>query len=148
MTNTYEKAYTEVLEILRFLPRDEYDKIPKEEIDFYESHRDKEYQYNYDPSKGLNEQAISREANAVLVSIFRDFFASEVQKEKLNQILTTNEQRQQAQLREQYNPNHIFQNKAKKAKTAELENNEKMVPYKESIFAKLFKKIRAIFQPN
>lgn len=74
MTNAYEKAYTEVLEILRFLPRNEYDQIPKEEIDFYESHRDKSYQYNFDPSKGLQAQPISREANAVLITIFQDFF--------------------------------------------------------------------------
>ena len=39
MSTAYEKAYTEVLEILRFLPRNEYDQIPKEEIDFYESYR-------------------------------------------------------------------------------------------------------------
>lgn len=137
MTNNYEKAYTEVLEILRFLPRNEYDQIPKEEIDFYESHRDKNYQYNYDPAKGINEQPISREANAVLVTIFQDFFASEVQKEKLNQMLASNEQRQQAQLRGK-----------NKASVIGNDSDAEMVPYKLSIFARLFKKIRGIFQPN
>ena len=32
MTNTYAKAYTEVLEILKYFPHEEYLKIPKEKI--------------------------------------------------------------------------------------------------------------------
>lgn len=135
MTNAYEKAYTEVLEILRFLPRNEYDQIPKEEIDFYESHRDKSYQYNFDPSKGLQAQPISREANAVLITIFQDFFASEVQQEKINQMLASNEQRQQAKLRGQH-------------KTKIVEEDGTVIPYKISIFTRIFTKLRAIFCHN
>lgn len=135
MTNAYEKAYTEVLEILRFLPRNEYDQIPKEEIDFYESHRDKSYQYNFDPSKGLQAQPISREANAVLITIFQDFFASEVQQEKINQMLASNEQRQQAKLRGQH-------------KTKMVEEDGTIIPYKISIFTRIFTKLRAIFCHN
>lgn len=135
MSTAYEKAYTEVLEILRFLPRNEYDQIPKEEIDFYESYRDKSYQYNFDPSKGLHEQPISREANAVLVTIFRDFFASEVQQEKLGQMLATNEQRQQAQLRGRHKGN-------------KAEEDAPVIPYKISLFTRIFTKLRAIFCQN
>ena len=33
--NKYAKAYTEVLEIIKYFPEEEYNKIPKEKIEFY-----------------------------------------------------------------------------------------------------------------
>ena len=41
MNNTYSKAYTEVLEIINHFSEDEYKKITKEKIDFYEKHKDR-----------------------------------------------------------------------------------------------------------
>mgnify|MGYP007072994665 FL=1 len=35
MINTYSKAYTEVFEIIKYLPKEEYNKIPKDKIEFY-----------------------------------------------------------------------------------------------------------------
>ena len=40
MNNTYRRAYTELLEILKYLPQEEYEKIPKEKIEFYEKNKD------------------------------------------------------------------------------------------------------------
>ena len=48
MENTYEKAYVEILEILKYIPMREYNKIPKERIEFFEKNKDKNYQYKYD----------------------------------------------------------------------------------------------------
>lgn len=76
MTNNYKRAYTEVVEILSHLSREEYDKIPKEKIDYYKENMDTEYVYHIDSQKTLNEQNISTEANAILVTLFRDYFAT------------------------------------------------------------------------
>ena len=43
MNNNYSKAYTEVLEIIKYFPEEEYSKIPKEKIDFYKKNMDKNY---------------------------------------------------------------------------------------------------------
>ena len=44
MINTiYAKAYTEVLEIIRHFPQEEYNKIPKEKIEFYKNNMDKNH---------------------------------------------------------------------------------------------------------
>ena len=46
MINTiYAKAYTEVLEIIKHFPEEEYNKIPKEKIEFYKANRDKNYNF-------------------------------------------------------------------------------------------------------
>lgn len=34
INSKYAKAYTEVLEIIKYFPQEEYDKIPKEKIAF------------------------------------------------------------------------------------------------------------------
>lgn len=56
MTTKYAKAYTEVIEILNHLSKEEYDKIPKEKIDFYKKYMDKEYKYKINPQIELAKQ--------------------------------------------------------------------------------------------
>ena len=43
MTNIYQKAFTEVYEILNYLNEDDYYKIPKNIINALEENRDTEY---------------------------------------------------------------------------------------------------------
>ena len=47
MNNTYSLSYVEVLEILKHIPKEDYEKIPKEKIEFYENNKDKNYIYIY-----------------------------------------------------------------------------------------------------
>lgn len=126
MINTYEKAYTEILEILKYLPEEEYNKIPKEKIEFYEKNKDEEYVYIFDSSIELNKQPMLTETRAIIVTLFRDFFATNDQKEKLNVILNQNERLYEEKLREKYNPDDIFKkqqnnNEIKKEETALVE---------------------------
>lgn len=89
----YAKAYTEVLEIINHFSEDEYKKIPKEKIDFYEKHKDRKYDFKINPNIDLAEQNISRKANAILVSLFRDYFATAKQKEILKNLLQQNQEK-------------------------------------------------------
>ena len=89
----YSKAFVEVLEILKYIPEEEYQRIPEDKIKFFKENMDKEYEFSIDPNVELSKQNISREANAIIVTLFRDYFASENQKEKLNHILQVNEEK-------------------------------------------------------
>ena len=141
MNENYKKAYTEVLEIIKYLPEEEYEKISKERIKFFEENCDKNYNFNFDISKTLEEQEFLRETNAIIVTLFRDFFATEKQKEKLQKILIDNEEKYQEELRKKYNPDDLFkkqENKVivdKKIETALVEVKE------ENILQKVFNKI-------
>lgn len=114
MTNTYKKAYTEVLEILSHLPEEEYCKIPKDKIDFYKKHMDKAYIYKINPQLELSKQDISKEVNAILISLFRDYFATDKQKKILKNLLNQNQERLEQTKREIYNVNNIFKNNSSK----------------------------------
>ena len=130
MTNvTYNMAYAEVLEILKYLPESELRKIPQDEIKFLENNMDKNYKFAIDPEKALEEQNISRKANAILVVYFKKYFTNDVQKQKLNEILTRNQQIVENEARKKYNPEDIF----KKNSNEDLENvSEKRATFQDT----------------
>mgnify|MGYP007094172873 FL=1 len=108
MNNSYAKAYTEVLEIINHFSEDEYKKIPKEKIDFFEKYKDREYDFKINPNIVLAEQNISRKANAILVSLFRDYFATAKQKEILKNLLQQNQEKLEKEKYLKYNQDNIF----------------------------------------
>lgn len=146
MTNNYAKAYTEVLEILSHFSDEEYSKIPIEKIEFYKNNMDKGYIYKIDPEIDLSKQVISDEANAILISLFKDYFATEKQKEKLKKLLIQNQNRLEEIKREKYNPNNLFENRQeetlKDSKTSEISLRKYN---KEPIFTRIRKIIKELF---
>lgn len=138
MTNDkYASAYTEVLEILKYLPKNEYNKIPKEKVKFFETNKDDSYKFSINPHMPLDKQYISIEANSVIIVLFRDYFATEKQKEKLNAILNQNEYKYQEEIRNKYNPDDIFKDKKDKSFNI-IENNNLPIEVKEDNFFKKF----------
>ena len=142
MINTiYAKAYTEVLEIIKHFPEEEYNKIPKEKIEFYKGNRDKNYNFTINPEIDLSEQNISSEANAIIVNLFRDYFATEEQKVKIKEILDLNQKKEEQEKREKYNPDDIFKKGNKDTETTNIETsknntNTALIEYKESFFTR------------
>ena len=137
INNTYAKAYTEVLEILKYFPEEEYKKIPIEKINFYKSNMDKNYKFTIDPEIDLANQNISKEANAIIVTLFRDYYATEEQKAKIKEILDLNQKKEELEKRKNYNPDDIFRNNQQLNRDIEnLDTTTQLVKYKENFFVK------------
>ena len=62
----------------------------------------------YDENKTIKEQPISREANAVIISIYMNYFANEKQKGIINEILKQNSINAENEKKEKYDTNNIF----------------------------------------
>lgn len=88
----YKRAYTEVFEVLNNLSKEEYEKIPKEKIEYYKENRDRNYKFKIDLSMSIEKMNLSREANSILVSLFLEYFVTFNQKESLEEMLYKNEQ--------------------------------------------------------
>ena len=112
VNNDYAKAYTEVLEILKCIPKDDFDKIPKEKIEFYQKNMDKNYNYIIDESVNFNEQSISDITKAILANIFRDYWATEYQKERILAKEKYDIEKLEQEKKERYNSDNIFKNAA------------------------------------
>lgn len=140
INNTYARAYTEVLEILKHFPEEEYKKIPVEKINFYKNNMDKNYKFTIDPEIDLANQNISKEANAIIVTLFRDYYATEEQKVKINEILDLNQEKEELEKRKKYHPNDIFKNNEQLHKNSEFsDTSTQLVEYQEPFFIRLKK---------
>lgn len=149
MINTYSRAYTEVLEIIKYFPKEEYIKIPKDKIEFYKKNMDINYEFHIDPSIDLEKQNISKEANAILLTIFRDYFATDKQKESLKKLLNQNQQKLEQEKSQKYGPIELFNKPLMNKNTTGIQenNNEtRLVEVKENYFVKFINFIKKIFK--
>ncbi len=150
MITAYKRAYTEVIEIIKYFPNEEYAKIPLEKINYYKENMDKDYNFQINPNIELEKQNISKEANAILVTLFNDYFATDRQKEILNNLLKQNQQKLEKQKQEKYNPSNLFmQSKTQQQNTVTLQKNNSessLVEIKEKFFTKFINFIKNIFK--
>lgn len=79
----YANAYVEVLKILKHISREDYNKIPKNKIELFETNANNDYHFTYNPEKTLNEQNVSKIAKGIIAILFRDYWATDIQKEKI-----------------------------------------------------------------
>lgn len=140
----YANAYKEVLEILKYVQIEDYNKIPKTKIELFETYYNKDYVFEYDPKKTLNEQNVSKTAKAIIGILFRDYWATETQKDKIIAKQKYDRQQMEVKKQENYNPDNIFKNKNTKQERT-INNTVAMITYKESIFKKILNKIKSIF---
>lgn len=140
INSNYARAYKEVLEIIRYFPKEEYSKIPQEKIEFYKNNMDKDYVFTINPEIDLSEQNISPEANAIIVNLFIDYYATEKQKDNIKEILDLNQKKEEQEKREKYNPDDIFKKVNKdehiNVKTPKNNTNTALIEYKESFFVR------------
>lgn len=114
MVETNEKACNEVLVLLKMLPEAELKKIPETEIKFLEEHRDVNYNFSVNPEVPINEVNISRKAKAILVVLWKKYFATDIQKQKLDKILQENSMKKEQKKQEEYQYSDMFKNNTQK----------------------------------
>lgn len=85
MEDTYENAYAEVLEIIKYLPKEEREKIPQNEIEYFEKNKNYNYIYSFSDSKHL------RKTDIILIYLYRKYIASAEERNKINELLMINE---------------------------------------------------------
>ena len=107
----YAKACTEVLEILSHFSEEDFSKIPTDKIEFFEKNKDEDYEYKIDPDIDLSKQYISDEANAIIVGLYKEYFATEHQKNVIDDILKHNQVLEDRENSVKYNPDDLFKDK-------------------------------------
>lgn len=111
ISKEYARAYKEVIEILSYVPKKDIAKIPKEKLDFYKLNMDNDYSYKIDTSKEFEEQEMSDITKAILANIFRDYWATPYQKERIIAKEKYDLEKIEEEKREKYNPDKIFINR-------------------------------------
>ena len=73
----YQMACTEVLVVLKYMPKKDVDKIPTNIIKSLRSAKRFDYRFRYDTKKKINEQNISKRAKLMISRLYRDYMVSE-----------------------------------------------------------------------
>ena len=137
MEDNYQKAYKEILEILKYVPEESVKKIPQEMRDMFEKEQLKTYDFQIDTSKTFEEQELLEETKAILANIFRDYWATPYQKERIEIKEKYDRQQSEQQKRKIYNPNDVFKNKNNRNPDFEKLSNLPIEVKKESFFKKI-----------
>mgnify|MGYP001138280446 CR=1 FL=1 len=147
----YANAYSEVLEVLNNMSKEDYNKIPKDMLEMFKTNCNNEYQFRYDLNKKFEQQEISKRAKLILAILFRDYWATPYQKEKI--IAKQNYDRKvlEEEKRRKYNPDNLFkkitkdQNEFCNNEINNNLNNNLPVEYKKTFYQKIIGFFKRIF---
>ncbi|MBE5805176.1 MAG: hypothetical protein E7313_00380 [Clostridiales bacterium] len=149
MENKYPKAYKEVVEILKYVPKESVDKIPQKMIETFNAKMDNTHNFSIDINKSFEEQELLEETKAILANIFRDYWATPYQKERIQTKERYDRQKLEEEKRANYNSD-IFKNNYKtENKKDELSNNNLPIEVKkEKFYEKIINFFKKIFNLN
>ena len=139
MNVEYANAYKEVIEILKHVSKEDYEKIPKEKINLFEENANKEHNFIYDVNKTLDEQNVSKKAKTIIAILFRDYWATDTQREKIKAKENYDKQIREQEISQKYSNANLFKNN--NIEKERVDENNKIVLYKESLIKRIINKI-------
>lgn len=139
--DSFPKAYREVYEVLKYIPKEDLEKIPKDFIETIESNMDKTYDYKIDETKSFEEQELLKETKAIISIIYQDYWATPERKQELIKIRRKQRETLEREKREKYDPDDIFKKKETTNQTALVKEIKK-----ENLFIRILNKIKSLFK--
>lgn len=141
----YANAYTEVLEILKYISQEDYNKIPNEKIELFKTNCNKNYTFHYDITKTLNEQNVSKKAKVIIAILFRDYWATDIQRRKIKAKEEYDKQIKEKETKEKHNENSLLAKELNENKD-DTKNHTEIMIYKESLIKKIINRILKWFK--
>lgn len=142
-----KKSCTEVIEILKNIPEKDYKKIPREIINVLNNYKDENYYFKYDVHKTLDEQNVSKQAKIIIALFFRDYWATQHQREVILEYENNYRNKKEEEKKEKYNPDELFKNR-KNSSNAKIEELA-LVEIKEDMwYKKIFLFIKNFFRKH
>ena len=149
IAENYACAYKEVIEVLKYTKREDVNKIPKSRILLWRINMNKDYDFKIDTTKALEEQNLSKEAKAIIANIFKKYWATDYQKERIEAKEKYDIEQMEKEKYKKYNPDDIFKNRKQNIQQEEVASETvSMVEYKEPLFKRILNKIKNIFNKN
>lgn len=157
VSENYAYGYYEVLQVLKFVKDEDLAKIPPQLILEMKVNMKKQPNFKINPSKSIEEQNLSNEAKAIIANLFKRYWATDYQKERIAEKEKYDLELLEEEKREKYNPNDIFKNSSKENvvetnKTEAIEQptesvgSNEIVEHKEGIFAKIKRFFSGLFK--
>lgn len=141
----YRKAYTELNEILNVLSPEQKNKIPQIVINNVKNNMDKHYIFHFDLSKGIFEQHLMVETEALLIKIYETYLASEEEKELWNQYDRFCSHKIEEVKKSKYDIN-IFENNKRNENIKKISNDKRIIQDNKEKFPIKYKKENIVYK--
>lgn len=149
MTKTMHKAYAEVYEILKCMPKEYLEKIPMKFMRMFEDCSLVNYKILIDPNKTLKEQNVTYEAKVVMSVLKYNYWLSPEEKITMQENLKQNEMNSKKEFDLSDLGERIKSQSAKPSENVEIsKSSESNLPVKvenKSWFGKIIDKIKKFF---
>ncbi len=137
MNNNYSKAYVEVLEILKYIPKEDLEKIPQDILQTLKKSANKNYIFKINKELPFEKQVLMEETKAILANFFRDYWATDFQREQIK-LKEKQDEQELEKNKIKINYDEVFnRNTTSKTKIAVIEEKkwyERFLEYIKNIF--------------
>lgn len=147
MDETYAQAFVEVDAILDNISINLLKKVPTKFRNFIKSSKSKEYNFEYDKTLPLTEQKIKPQTRTIISLMYRNFWCTPEEKERLKQEEREELNRIEKAKAERYNPDNMFKQKEKPKVIQEniVQEQAMIVVEEEGFFRRIINKIKNWF---
>jgi hypothetical protein len=144
LTTSYvdAQAYKEVIEILNYVSKESVDKIPKTTLDTFKANMDQNYNFKVDINKSFEEQELLDETKAIFADIFRDYWATPYEQEKIEAQERYDRQKIEEEKRAKYNVNVFHKKQINKTQLESNPQNLLLEVNKKSFYMKFINFIK------
>lgn len=143
------KACSEILEVLKYIPKEYYNKIPKQVLNVFERESFNEHIVKIDKQQPINRTILSKETMSILAMLSYQYWCPNEQiKQKLYEQYRKNEEKYQQELSQKYDISSIFEERNHTTRSSvqkEDDNNLSLVEYKQHFITKIINKIKKFF---
>ena len=99
VTNEFADASSELIEILKYLPQNEVEKVPQKLRSFFTKVANKNYVTKIDPNKSMQEQDIKEKTKDLITVLYRNYWCNEDERTSLDKKLIENDKKYEEMLR-------------------------------------------------
>ena len=145
VTTEYKIAYSEILEILKHISKKEQEKVPSNMIKMFKANASENSNFAYNPKKTLQEQNVSEIAISIIAILYRDYWATKEQKQK---ILNYQNREREKYKAEKYDVNNIFKKKNEIKPTITVAEEYPVVVKKQNFIQRIIGKIKKLIINN
>ena len=146
MREEYLKAFSEVEQIIKFMPVTLQKKIPDRFKNIISTEKLRTYRPHIE--EPFEECNIMEETKIILALNYRDFLCSEQEKKEIKLKDSQKLLEYEKELREKYNTDNLFKNKKESDVEYESKDETSMIVQEEKWYKKIFNIIKNLFKRN
>ena len=140
------KVFSEAYQVLDMLNEKMKSKIPSDIWSLLELNSDKSLYFDYNKDVSLDQQPMSRETKALLISIYRDYLCDEQTKQEINAALTKNANARSSTVGDETNIINLINIQYESKRLGKEESTDLAIIEKQSLISKIFAKIKKLFK--